>query len=594
MTETRKIAAILAADVVGYSRLAGTDEDRTLARLRALRSDLIDPTIAVHHGRVVKRTGDGALVEFRSVVDAVRCAIEVQSGMVERNAGVPPERRIEFRIGIHLGDVVEESDGDLMGDSVNIAARLEGIAKPGAICLSEDAYRQVKARLDLAITDLGATQLKNIVEPIRVYSIEVGVGAQVKPSASDISVAQEKNAERLAVPNKHSIAVLPFQNMSGDSEQEHFADGLAEDIITSLSKVRGLFVIARNSTFTYKNKAVDIRHVARGLGVQYVLEGSVRRSGERMRVTAQLIEAASGNHVWAERYDRPVRDVFDVQDEITKEIVEALSVELTDGERALIFSRSTHNLEAWLEAMRGFDNWTEGSPKGIRQARAHFERAVAIDPDYTIAWAFIGWTHYTEVRFGFSSDPQASLAKAAELAEKCVAMSPGDPHAHGLRSGVWVVQGRFEDAVRESEIAVQGSPSDAFLKLVFARVVILAGEAGRGAQATREAMQLNPFHPTYYRGILANALEELGQNAEAIEALTEAVRVEPDYFSGHLRLASLYGLTGQIEEAQNHLAVALRMNPKFTMAMAAAFYASSKKESTDRFKLGLTKAGLSG
>jgi len=252
MTETRKIAAILAADVVGYSRLAGADEDRTLARLRALRSDLIDPTIAVHHGRIVKRTGDGALVEFRSVVDAVRCAIEVQNGVVERNAGLPPERRIEFRIGIHLGDVVQESDGDLMGDSVNIASRLEGIAKPGAICLSEDAYRQVKARLDLAISDLGATKLKNIAEPIRVYSVEVGVAAQAKPAISDEPGRQEKPAEQLALPDKPSIAVLPFQNMSGDPEQEFFADGVAEDIITALSKVRWFFVIARNSTFTYK------------------------------------------------------------------------------------------------------------------------------------------------------------------------------------------------------------------------------------------------------------------------------------------------------------------------------------------------------
>jgi adenylate cyclase len=592
MNESRKLAAILAVDVVGFSRLTGADEDRTLARLRALRSDLIDPTIAVHRGRVVKRTGDGALVEFRSVVDAVRCAIEVQNAMIDRNSGLPPERRIEFRIGIHLGDVVEESDGDLMGDGVNIAARLEGVAQPGSICLSEDAYRQVRTRLDLAITDLGETKLKNIIEPVRIYQLRVGQPVHSNTSAQ--SVKNEIPASQLPLPDRRSIAILPFQNMSTDSEQEHFADGLAEDIITSLSKVRGLFVIARNSTFTYKNRAVDVRQVARELGVQYVLEGSVRRSGERLRVTAQLIEAASGSHVWAERYDRPVRDVFDVQDEMTKEIVAALSVELTVGERALVFSRSTRSLEAWLEAMRGFSNWMQGSPKGIRQARAHFERAVAIDPNCIIAWAFIGWTHYTEVRFGFSADPTASIAKAAELAEKCVSMNPNDPQARGLRGGIWMVQGRFEEAVRECEIAINGSPSDAFLQVGFARVVICAGDAARGVQAIREAIQLNPFHPTYYRGVLANALEELGQNVEAIETLVEAVRLEPEYFSGHLRLASLYGLTGQIEEAQQQLAIALRINPKFSMAMADAFYASAKKESTDRFKLGLTKAGLSG
>ncbi len=274
MTEIRKLAAILAADVVGFSRLAGADEDRTLARLRALRSDLIDPTTAVHNGRVVKRTGDGSIVEFRSVVDAVRCAIEVQNAMVERNAGVPEDRRIVFRIGIHLGDVVEESDGDLMGDGVNIAARLESIAQPGAICLSEDAYRQVKARLDLAVNDLGPTQLKNIAEPIRAYSLQVG------PAAAKASPQPETvEPTRLALPDVPSLAVLPFQNMGGDPEQEYFADGMVEDIITALSRFKSLFVIARNSSFTYKGNAVDIKKVGRELGVRYVLEGSVRKAG---------------------------------------------------------------------------------------------------------------------------------------------------------------------------------------------------------------------------------------------------------------------------------------------------------------------------
>jgi adenylate cyclase len=297
MSETRKIAAILAADVVGYSRLAGTDEDRTLARLRALRSDLIDPTIAVHHGRVVKRTGDGALVEFRSVVEAVRCAIEVQNGMVERNAGLPPDRRIDFRIGIHLGDIVEESDGDLMGDGVNIAARLEGIAKPGAICLSEDAYRQVKARLDLVVSDLGATTLKNIAEPIRVYSLDVGVAAMVKPTSQGMPVALDQPSATLELPDKPSIAVLPFQNMGGDPEQEYFADGMVEDIITALSRFKNLFVIARNSSFTYKGRAVDVKQVGRELGVRYVLQGSVRKAANRVRITGQLIDASSGAHL---------------------------------------------------------------------------------------------------------------------------------------------------------------------------------------------------------------------------------------------------------------------------------------------------------
>jgi adenylate cyclase len=346
MTERRKLAAILAADVVGFSRLAGADEDRTLARLRALRSDLIDPTISVHNGRVFKRTGDGALVEFRSVVDAVRCAIEVQNAMVERNAGVGPERRIDFRIGIHVGDVVEESDGDLMGEVVNIAARLEGIAQPGAICLSEQAYWQVKARLDISVSDLGATKLKNIAEAVHAFSLEVGAPSKSKPITPVAPISTGTPTVRPAPLDKPSIAVLPFQNMSGDAEQEYFADGICEDIITALSKLSQLFVIARNSSFSFKGRNVLVTEVAKSLGVQYVLEGSVRRSGARVRVTAQLIDATTGGHIWAERFDRELIDIFDVQDDVTAHIVSALSVNLGSGELRRIATARTNNLDA--------------------------------------------------------------------------------------------------------------------------------------------------------------------------------------------------------------------------------------------------------
>jgi adenylate cyclase len=305
MSETRKIAAILVADVVGYSRLAGADKDRTLARLRGLRSDLIDPAIAAHRGRIVKRTGDGSLVEFRSVVDAVRCAIEVQNGMVERNAGLPPEKRIEFRVGVHLGDVVEEADGDLMGDGVNIAARLESICEPGAICLSEDAYRQVKGRLDLAVHDLGQKELKNIAEAIRVYSLDVGAPAVAKPAPAP---APEKSAAP-----RLSLVVLPFANIGGDPEQEHFVDGVTESLTTDLSRIRGSLVIGRNTAFTYKSKTVDLKQIGRELNVRYVLEGSVQRASSRMRVNVQLIDAETGNHLWAERFDKPLADLFDMQ-----------------------------------------------------------------------------------------------------------------------------------------------------------------------------------------------------------------------------------------------------------------------------------------
>jgi adenylate cyclase len=319
MAETRKLAAILCADVVGYSRLAGADEDRILARLRALRSDLIDPTIAVHHGRIVKRTGDGSIVEFRSVVDAVRCAVEVQQGLIERNAGLPPDKRIEFRIGIHLGDVVEESDGDRMGDGVNIAARLEGVAKPGAICLSEQAYWQVKGRLDLKVTDLGVTSLKNIAEPVRVYSLEVGQPAEAKLA---VPAPERRDPPRL------SLVVLPFANIGGDPEQEYFADGVTESLTTDLSRISGAFVIARNTAFTYKGKAGDVKKIGRDLNVRYALEGSVQRSGNRMRVNVQLVETDTGAHLWAERFDKPVADLFDMQDEIVSRLANRLGQEL--------------------------------------------------------------------------------------------------------------------------------------------------------------------------------------------------------------------------------------------------------------------------
>src|SRR5271154_784044 len=372
MSETRKIAAILVADIVGYSRLAGADEDRTLARLRALRSDLIDPIIAVHRGRVFKRTGDGSLIEFRSVVDAVRCAIEVQNGLVERNAGVAPEKRIEFRIGIHLGDVVEEADGDLMGDGVNIAARIEGIANPGAICLSEDAYRQVKGRLDLAVSDLGPTQLKNIADPVRVYSLEVGKPAQVratKPAAPKQrsmfmllaagivalvvitagilpALRPGRGPEAPATTPRLSIVVLPFANLSGDPGQDYLADVLTEGLTTGLSRISGTFVIARSTAFTYKGKPVDVRQVGKDLGVRYVLEGSEQHSGNQVRVNAQLIDAETGAHLWADQFDADRADLLQMQDEIVTRLARALEIQLSAVDAARVEQTRPGNLDA--------------------------------------------------------------------------------------------------------------------------------------------------------------------------------------------------------------------------------------------------------
>src|SRR6516225_7181344 len=404
MAETRKLAAILAADVAGYSKLAGADEERTLARMRALRSDLIDPTIALHHGRVVKRTGDGILIEFRSVVDAVRCGIEVQNGMVERNAGLPPERRIEFRVGIHLGDVVEESDGDLMGDGVNIAARLEGIAKPGAICLSEDAYRQVKSRLDLSVSDLGATQLKNIAEPVHVYSVEVGKQTSAKPK----SIARRKSplipagagfVALIAIaagawyffgagrpstvtsnkPAHLSIVVLPFTNLSGDPNQDYFADGITENLTTELSRIRNSFVIARNTAFTFKGKNIPVKDISKELGVRYVLEGSVQRDQNRVRVNTQLIDGETGAHLWADRFEESITDLFKLQDQVVARLANALGYELAKAEA----QKSTHatDPDAIDLMMRGWSAiWQPQTKESTASARDYFERASKIDP----------------------------------------------------------------------------------------------------------------------------------------------------------------------------------------------------------------------
>src|ERR1700722_7705664 len=396
MSETRKLAAILVADVVGYSRLTGADEERTLARLRGLRSDLVDPSVAAHRGRIVKRTGDGSIIEFRSVVDAVRCAIEVQTGMVERNAGLPPEKRIEFRIGIHLGDVVEESDGDVMGDGVNIAARLEGVCQRGPICLSEAAYRQVKERLDLPAVDLGPIQLKNIAEPIRVYSLEVGVPAQAKPAAAP---ASEKSP-----PPRLSMVVLPFANTSADPSHEHFVDGVTESLTTDLSRIRGSFVIGRNTAFTYKGKAVDLKQIGRELNVRYVLEGSVQRGGNRMRVNVQLIDVETGSHLWAERFDKPLTVLFDMQDEIVARLANALNAQLVAAEaRRAELAPNPDSMDLYFQGRAWLNKGP--TPDNVAQARSFFDRALTADPENVDALIGSARADVREAANFFATDP---------------------------------------------------------------------------------------------------------------------------------------------------------------------------------------------
>ena len=457
MSETRKLAAILVSDVAGYSRLAGADEDRTLARLRTLRSDLIDPIISVHHGRVVKRTGDGSIIEFRSVVDAVRCAVEVQTAMIERNAGVPPEKRIEFRVGVHLGDVVGESDGDLMGDGVNIAARLEGIAKPGAICLSEQAYWQVKGRLDLKVIDLGPIELKNIAEPVHIYSLDVGKASQVKPIKPDLlkrrlavlaagivafiaiasgavyvlsanrSATDVPTAATPAAPARLSIVVLPFTNLTNDPNQEYFADGVTENLTTELSRIHNSFVIARNTAFSFKGKNVDARNIGRELGVRDVLEGSVQRDQNRVRVNAQLIDAGSGAHLWADRFEEDVADLFKLQDEVVARLANSLGYELVKTEADK--DARSKDPDAVDLAMRGWALvWQEQQQQRTREnnnaAKALFEQALRIDPNETDALAGDAYAYMLEYTRGWATTGTDYQAKVPGQADRAIALAP--------------------------------------------------------------------------------------------------------------------------------------------------------------------------
>ncbi|MDR6635469.1 TolB-like protein/class 3 adenylate cyclase [Phyllobacterium sp. 1468] len=519
MGEMRKIAAILVSDVVGYSRLAGADEDRILARLRALRSDLIDPTIAVHHGRVVKRTGDGSLVEFRSVVDAVRCAIEVQNAMVERNAGLPPDRRIEFRIGIHLGDVVEESDGDLMGDSVNIAARLEGICEPGCICLSEQAYWQVKSRLDLVIDDRGAMQLKNITDPVRVYSLQVGMPAQPKSAASAQAHASGGPSASPPIPDKPSIAVLAFNNMSGDAKQEYFSDGISEDIITDLSKLSEWHVIARNSSFVYNKASVSVPDMAKALCVRYLLEGSVRKADNRVRVTAQLIDSTSGGHVWASRFDRGLTDIFAVQDELTQEIVSALKLRLTASERVQPARERAVAIEAYEFLLRSREQSLACTRPGNIAARNLAWAAIAVDSAYAAAHALIAFTHVLDYTNAWSTEPENSLRTGLELAHRAVEMDEQQPNGH-FALGMACMWSRDLDRARaEVQRGLALSPNSIDLLMLLAHIQIFSGDPAAALDTLAVSMQLDPHYPEVLLQFLADAHFSLGDYEKAVGAL---------------------------------------------------------------------------
>jgi TolB-like protein/class 3 adenylate cyclase len=563
MTENRKIAAILAADVVGFSRLAAADEDRTLARLRALRSDLIDPTIAVHKGRVVKRTGDGLLAEFRSVVDAVRCAIEVQNAMVERNAGLPEDRCIVFRIGIHLGDVVEEADGDIMGDGVNIAARLEGVANPGAICLSEDAYRQVKGRLDLAVSDLGPTRLKNIAEPIRVYSLEIGGAAATKPA---LALSPEKSA-----PPHLSMVVLPFANIGGDPAHEHFVDGVTESLTTDLSRIRGAYVVARNTAFTYKGKPLDVKTIGRELNVRYVLEGSVQGGGARMRVNVQLIDAETGSHLWAERFDKPLADLFDMQDEIVARLAGALNAQLTAAEaRRAERAPNPDSMDLFFQGLAWLNR--AYTPDNIAQARSFFDRALAAGPGNVDALIQSARSDIIEAVNFFVTDRKAAVAAAEAKLTRALSSVPDHARGHVYLGFVDILTRRAAEGIAECEhaLALDRNLADAHAFIGFGKIYV--GRAEETEAHVAEALRLSPRDTMAYTWMTIAGLAKLhlGSWEQAVAWCRRAIEANRNNPQTYFNLAAALAQLGRLDEARSAVKAGLALNPIYNVSRVRA------------------------
>jgi adenylate cyclase len=646
MSETRKLAAILVADVVGYSRLAGADEDRTLARLRGLRSDLIDPAIAAHRGRIVKRTGDGSIIEFRSVVDAVRCAIEVQNGLIERNAGVPEDRRIQYRVGIHVGDVVEESDGDLMGDGVNIAARLEGVAKPGAICLSEDAYRQVSGRLEMEVTDLGPTQLKNIDRPIRAYSLQVGIPAKPKPAKpmSPATPAPRKKlfglaplaaalaalliviaggawlllngsrpasvaAKAPAEVARLSIVVTPFTNPSGDPGQESLVDALTDGLTTGLARMHDTFVIARNTAMTFKGKPVDAKAIGKDLGVRYVLEGSVQPSGDRTRVNVQLIDAESGAHLWAQQFDTPRADLLQTQDAIVAHLENALDLQLQQAYVARVKGTPATKGDAVGLALQCSEGqWKAGFiGKEADAAFALCEQALAIDPNNVRALMALGIKFLQPAALGLSDDSKVDVERADELESKALALDPDWTWNHDVKGAVLRLQGRAEEAIAEHERALALAPSNLEAVGQLGYDYHSLGEFDKSLEYLDRAILALPYDPevAYWYGIKAWDNFGLKRYDQAIELARQAIAIKANYNQeSHVVLAAALALTDHDAEAREALQRYLALPSTGRLRTIAAWKAHQRLrvpkqggdarfiEMNERAYDGLRKAGM--
>jgi TolB-like protein/class 3 adenylate cyclase/tetratricopeptide (TPR) repeat protein len=572
----RRLAAILAADVAGYSRLMGVDEEGTLAALKAYRRELIDPKIAEHRGRIVKTTGDGALVEFASAVDATRCAMEIQRAMAERNADVAEDRRIEFRIGINVGDIIID-EGDIYGDGVNIAARIEALARPGAICLSDNAYQQIKGKLTLDVSDMGEQQLKNIAQPVRVYSIRLdGIPA------------------RLALPDKPSIAVLPFQNMSGDPEQDYFADGIVEDIITALSRFQNLFVIARNSSFTYRGRAVDVKQVSRELGVRYVLEGSVRKATNRVRITGQLIDATTGAHLWADHFDGTLEDVFDLQDQVTIRVVSAIAPKLEQVEIERAKRKPTESLDAYDYFLRGTASLHQGTKEAISEALRLFYRAIELDPEFSSAYGMAAWCYVVRKTNGWMRDLVQEVAETTRLAGRATELGRED--AVALCWGGYAlayVAGDVDAGFAFIDQALALNPNLAAAWNYGGWVRIFLGEHQSAMDCFERALRLSPRDPTVFHTRFGIAYANLFTDHydKASSAARDALR-DQVWLGGLRILAASKALAGQLEEAREAIDRLLQLDPAVRISNLKDRVSPLRPEDFAKYADGLRKAGL--
>jgi adenylate cyclase len=581
----RRLAAILAADVVGYSRLMGQDEAGTLARLRALRRDLIDPKIANHKGRIVKTTGDGILVEFPSVVGAVACAVAFQRELAQQNIPVPQDHRIEFRVGINLGDVIVEDD-DIHGDGVNVAARLEALAEPGGLCVSGIVHDQIHGRLEVSFEDIGEQSLKNIVRPVRVFQARLG-GARATAEAA---------RPALALPDKPSIAVLPFQNMSGDPEQEFFADGVVEDIITLLSKSHGLFVIARNSTFTYKGRAVDIKRVGEELRVRYVLEGSVRKAGSRVRVTAQLIEAASGRHLWAEHYDRDLADIFAVQDEITQTVMIAIAPAIAETERQRAMRKLPGSLDAWGAYQRGMWHSSKETSEHNALAEKFFQQAIDLDPNFVGGYSRLANTRVAASDIYGTLDRAEGLKSAEMLVRRAIELDSSDAEARATLATVLMARGDRQGALAEANRALAMTPNLSLAHGQLGLLFTFSGQPKEGLASLETATRLNPLGTGAARRLSAVATAQYfyGDYEAAVETAKKGIRSYPDFPPLHRWLAASLGQLGRTEEAREALEKAIAVAPGSLETYARSRMPWFRPEDHAHMLEGLRKAGWNG